>query len=183
YTGDAVIDGKALTIQSTGMGGPSAAIVITELHALGARTLLRIGTCGGLDQALSLGDLVIAEQALAGDGVSRRLSPDPMIAASPGLVARLADAAGPGTQQGVVASTDLYYEDLDSHRAALAAGALAVEMEAATLFTLAARLGFEAGAVLLVSNLVLPATDQINEEQLHVAEQRLGEVATAALAG
>src|SRR5664279_2239958 len=56
YTGEA-FDGHALTIQSTGMGGPSAAIVITELAELGATTLLRVGTCGGLDESLSLGQL------------------------------------------------------------------------------------------------------------------------------
>ena len=48
YSGDAAIDGRPLTIQSTGMGGPSAAIVISELVQLGASTLLRVGTCGAL---------------------------------------------------------------------------------------------------------------------------------------
>src|SRR5437588_4640460 len=54
YTGRAA-DGELLTIQSTGMGGPSAAIVISELASLGARRLLRIGTCGALDPSLALG--------------------------------------------------------------------------------------------------------------------------------
>src|SRR5579872_6597364 len=56
YTGTAA-DGKPLSIQSTGMGGPSAAIVATELIELGARRLLRIGTCGGLVPELELGQL------------------------------------------------------------------------------------------------------------------------------
>src|SRR5437763_9657847 len=57
YTGTAA-DGQPLTIQSTGMGGPSAAIVIFELHRLGARRLLQIGTCAALDPALKLGQLL-----------------------------------------------------------------------------------------------------------------------------
>src|SRR5580700_6569955 len=54
YTGAAFADGAPLTVQSTGMGGPSAAIVISELVELGARRLVRVGTCGGLDPGLAL---------------------------------------------------------------------------------------------------------------------------------
>src|SRR5215210_7405483 len=60
YSGTAA-DGAPLTIQSTGMGGPSAAIVAEELIALGARRLLRVGTCGALADGLGLGELVLAE--------------------------------------------------------------------------------------------------------------------------
>src|ERR1700760_1072007 len=63
YTGEAR-DGRPLTIQSTGMGGPSAAIVITELAELGARTLVRVGTCGALQRSLALGDLLVVTEAL-----------------------------------------------------------------------------------------------------------------------
>src|SRR5579872_1401298 len=58
YTGTAS-DGRPLTIQSTGMGGPSAAIVVAELADLGARRVIRIGTCGALNPALALGDLLV----------------------------------------------------------------------------------------------------------------------------
>src|SRR4051812_36988709 len=75
YTGTAR-DGELLTIQATGMGGPSAAIVAEELIALGARTLIRIGTCGALDGDRRLGDLVAVEAALALDGTSRALGAD-----------------------------------------------------------------------------------------------------------
>jgi DeoD family purine-nucleoside phosphorylase len=183
YTGEALVDGRPLTIQSTGMGAPSAAIVITELHELGARTLLRTGTCGALDPELGLGDLLVIEDALARDGVSRRLGAGPRAAAGSELVERLSAAAGDGVRRGTVVSTDLYYEDPESHLDRLAAGAIAVEMEAAALFTLGARLNFEAGGILLVSNLLLPVERQIGEEALHAAEQRLGEVAASALAG
>ncbi len=72
YTGTAP-DGEPLTIQSTGMGGPSAAIVLTELIALGARRAIRVGTCGALAAGLALGELVIAREAICADGTSRAL--------------------------------------------------------------------------------------------------------------
>src|SRR4051812_11770813 len=75
YTGVAA-DGELLTIQATGMGGPSAAIVVEELIALGAQTLIRIGTCGALTEAHQNGEIVAPEAALALDGTSRALGAD-----------------------------------------------------------------------------------------------------------
>src|SRR3712207_5182351 len=75
YTG-AAADGLPLTIQSTGMGGPSAAIVVEELIRLGARTLIRTGTCGALTEDLELGNLLVAAEAIAADGTSRALGAD-----------------------------------------------------------------------------------------------------------
>ena len=63
YTGIAA-DGEPLTIQSTGMGGPSAAIVAEELIGLGARRLVRVGTCGGARRGQALGELLVADAAL-----------------------------------------------------------------------------------------------------------------------
>ena len=84
YTGVAA-DGELLTIQSTGMGGPSAAIVVEELIALGARRLVRIGTCGALDSGLALGDLVAAESVLPADGTSTALGANGAVAPDAGL--------------------------------------------------------------------------------------------------
>ena len=72
YTGTAA-DGAPLTIQSTGMGGPSAAIVAEELIGLGARRLVRVGTCGLLEGRRELGSLLVAGAALCADGTSRAL--------------------------------------------------------------------------------------------------------------
>ena len=83
YTGLAP-DGQPVTIQSTGMGGPSAAIVIHELIDLGARRLLRVGTCGALADGLELGDLVIATESIAADGTSRALGAAEPRAGEPG---------------------------------------------------------------------------------------------------
>lgn len=182
YTGLA-LDGEPLTIQSTGMGGPSAAIVISELADLGARRALRIGTCGALHASLALGDLLIATEALGADGTSQALGAGRRIAPDTELLAGLVTAA-PGAPAGLVVSTDLFYDARPGMEEGwLAEGALAVEMEAAALFALAARRGFQAGALLIVSDLILPARSRIDPEALAEAEHRAGATALAALGG
>ncbi|PZR67749.1 MAG: purine-nucleoside phosphorylase [Solirubrobacterales bacterium] len=195
YSGAALCDGAPLTIQSTGMGGPSAAIVIEELIALGAQRFIRVGTCGALSAELGLGDLVVARAALAADGTSAALtaagevsggaiwSGPRLLAADPGLSAALASAAGNRASVGIVASCDLFY-DPDPARAAgwRAAGALAVEMETATLLALAGRHGVTAASLLAVSDVLVGGRTRIDDDGLLVAGKRLGDVATRALA-
>ncbi len=181
YTGEAH-DGRPLTIQSTGMGGPSAAIVIAELAELGAQTLLRVGTCGALDESLSLGQLLVAAEALAADGTSRALGASDRVAADPDLLSRLLAATGPDGARGLVVTSDLFYDGPEgAEQRWRDEGARAVEMETAALFTLASRRGLRAGCALIVSDTVLPSRRRIEAEALHDAERRLGEVALAAL--
>jgi DeoD family purine-nucleoside phosphorylase len=212
YTGRAA-DGEQLTIQSTGMGGPSAAIVLQELIALGVRRAVRVGTCGALDGGLRLGDVLVAREALAADGTSRALGAGDRVAADEDLTAALerasspgaASATSPGTASPVagatVVSTDLFYEhDCERERAWRAAGAIAVEMEAATLFALGARAGVPVGCVLAVSD-VIPTgarasgdghapTDaptgegraRIDDDTLLATAETMGRVALSALA-
>jgi DeoD family purine-nucleoside phosphorylase len=181
YTGQAA-DGRPLTIQSTGMGGPSAAIVITELADLGARTLIRVGTCGALVPELALGELVVVTEALTFDGTSRALAGDTRVRPDPGLCELLAASSPGGDHRGPVASTDLFYDgppdDVERWRDA---GALAVEMETATLFALAGRRALRAGSVLLVSDLVTPNRIRIEDDALADGERRLGLTAAEAL--
>lgn len=182
YTGDAR-DGRPLTIQSTGMGGPSIAIVVAELAELGARTLVRVGTCGALDGSLGLGDLVVADDALAADGTSRALGAGDRVAGDPQLLGRLIAASGPGGAHGLVASGDLFYDTpAGAEERWRAEGALAVEMETATLYVLSARRGLRAGSVLIVSDIVSPPRQHIAPDALHDAERQMGEVAMAAVA-
>jgi uridine phosphorylase len=181
YSGEAKADGEPLTIQSTGMGGPSAAIVISELAALGARCLLRVGTCGALDPALELGQLIAVGEALCDDGTSRALGGEELLSASSWLAARLT-AQLDGTARRVV-STDLFYDSEDREPRWVAAGAQAVEMETATLFALSRRCELEAGALLIVSDLVRPQRARIEKSALREAEARMGELAVAALSG
>jgi DeoD family purine-nucleoside phosphorylase len=175
YTGTAA-DGEPLTIQATGMGGPSAAIVIEELIALGARRIVRVGTCGALAGELELGDMLVASGALAADGTSRALGAAGVVDPDPGLTAGLRG------QRGVIVSSDLFY-DRDPNRTAewVADGAVAVEMEAATLFALAALRGVAAACVVVVSDVVSTRT-RISVEALEAAEKELGEIGAAALA-
>jgi uridine phosphorylase len=180
YTGTAA-DGAALTIQSTGMGGPTAAIVAEELIGLGARRLVRVGTCGALVEGPRLGDLLVAGESLCEDGTSRALGAGERAAADPGLVAALAGAAG---EPVLVVSSDLFYDpDPTRQQRWAAAGAVAVEMEAATLFTVARLRGAAAGCVLLISDELAGAEPhRIGDEELARGELALGEAGLAGLA-
>jgi DeoD family purine-nucleoside phosphorylase len=183
YTGTAW-DGLPLTIQSTGMGGPSAAIVIAELADLGARRLLRIGTCGALNPALALADLVVVTEAIPSDGTSRALGATESIAPDLELVAALLAAGGGQVRAGPVVSTDLFYDGpAGEEREWIAAGAVAVEMETATLLALARRRRLQAAALLLVSDVLLTGRTRIAEDALRAGEERLGVVAARALVG
>lgn len=183
YTGLAA-DGRPLTIQSTGMGGPSAAIVVEELADLGLRTALRVGTCGALVDGFEHGDLIVVDAALAADGTSRALGADGAVAADPVLTDALAAAAGRATRRGIIVTSDLFY-DPDPERPAgwVAAGALAVEMEAAAVLTVARRRGITGGCLLAVTDLLTVERERIADEPLAAAAERLGTVAAAALAG
>ena len=136
YTGTAP-DGVPLSVQSTGMGGPSAAIVIEELIDLGARALVRIGTCGALAQGLELGALVTAGEVLAGDGVERR--PRGRAAALPRSRADpCADRRRRARRDGGL--DRLFYDPREGIEAEWRAGGVdVIEMEAATLLAVSAR--------------------------------------------
>jgi len=175
YTGPAADDGEPLTIQATGMGGPSAAIILEELLDLGARRIVRVGTCGALIDGLRLGELIVAEGALATDGTSRALGASGVVAPDPALLDALEG------RRGIVASSDLFY-DPDPGRAAgwVAEGTIAVELEAAALFAVAARRGAPAACVCAVSDIVA-TRERISEAALEAAEAAMGRVALRAL--
>ncbi len=179
YTGTAA-DGEPLTIQSTGMGGPSAAIVCEELIALGARRLVRIGTCGALTGELPLGTLVAAETALPADGASVALGADGSLSADPELTARLVAA---GALPGTAVSTDLFYDPrAEVAKAWLDRGATVVEMEAAAIFKVAQRRGVAAACVLGVSD--VPDSNgarRVDTAELEAIGLRVGAAGYAAL--
>ena len=102
YTGTAR-DGEPLTVQATGMGGPSTAIVVEELIDLGARVLLRIGTCGALREGFELGELLAAERVIGADGTSAALGAGPRLAPDPALTQALA-AGGASPRSAAVIS-------------------------------------------------------------------------------
>jgi uridine phosphorylase len=191
YTGPAVADGEPLTIQATGMGGPSAAIVLHELIALGARRLIRTGTCGALAPGLALGDLVVARESICADGASRALGAGERVAADPTLAEALLRAARAqlgdptrGVHAGAVMSVDLFY---DSRAPRHPPDALAIEMEAATLFALGAAASVPVACVLSVTDTFErndphpPTRTRIDDDSLLAAGEAMGAVAVAAL--
>src|SRR5262249_31328707 len=149
-------------------------IVTEELIRLGARRLLRVGTCGALAPRLRLGALVIAESALPHDGASRALGASGPLPADPTLVKALR-AAAPDALAGTVLSSDLFYDPDPRHPPE----AVAIEMEAATIFTVAARHGLPAACLLAVSDIVA-THERIGDEALTAAEEALGRAAFAA---
>ena len=179
YTGRAA-DGGLVTVQSTGMGGPSAAIVTEELIALGARTLIRIGTCGALGDGLELGQVLAASAVISFDGTSRALGADGRVEPDAELTAALEAA---GAQPAAVVSTDLFYDPRDDLEAQWRdAGAEVVEMEAATVLTVAQRHGVPAACLLGVTDLLDGGRTRLEREAVDELGVELGATALQALA-
>lgn len=170
--------GRELTIQATGVGGPSAVAVATELAGHGVTRAIRIGRCAALDPELAIGDVVLAAGALGSDGVSAALgvaAPEP----DPALTAALAGAVGnPRTE--TIAGFDLAPADADPWRRErwMAAGATAVDLETAALLAVGDRLGIAIAAALVVAQ---TADGDGDEAAAELALLELGERAALAL--
>ena len=174
YTGVAP-DGELMSVQATGMGGPSAAIVIEELIGLGAQVLVRIGTCGAFDTDLELGELVTASRVLSGDGASKALGAPEVQLPDPALTASLEEAGGGRAVTCV--SSDLFYDP----RTEPPAGADVVEMEAAVLCRIAELRGVRAACLLAVSDVLGGGRERLDAEAMQAVGLRLGQVAVEAL--
>lgn len=164
YTG--YLDGVKVSVTSTGIGGPSAAIALEELVMSGADTFVRIGTCGGMQMDVMGGDVVVASGAIRMEGTSWEYAPIEFPAvADIQVVNALAKAArklGQGCHVGVVQSKDSFYgqhspeskpvgyELLNKWEAWKRLGCLASEMESAALFVAASSLGVRIGSCFLV---------------------------------
>lgn len=156
YTG--TYRGVPVSVQTTGMGCPSLAIVVEELVRLGAKTLIRIGTSGAVDPRVSPGDIVVATASVANEGTSRHyLREEPYSAVADFAVTRaLAEAAQAShlpTHVGLIQTDDGFYAVRDGEVEELAnRGVLAIEMEASALFLLGKLRGVRAGCILVASN-------------------------------
>ncbi len=155
--------GKRVSVCSTGIGGPSSAIAVEELAAVGVKTFIRVGTCGGIALPVCSGDSVIAMSAVRQDGTSHEYAPSEYPAtASFDVTLALAESAkelGIPYHVGVVQSKDSFYGQHSPSRMPVSSEltakweawkrlhVLASEMEASTIFTVAASLGLSAGAV------------------------------------
>lgn len=164
YTG--FLDGVKVSVTSTGIGGPSAAIAMEELKMAGADTFLRVGTCGGMQLEVKSGDLVIATGAIRMEGTSREYAPIEFPAvANLDLVNALTASAREKNRAfhvGIVQCKDsfygqhapqekpVHYELVNKWNAWIALGCLASEMESAALYTAASALRVRCASILLV---------------------------------
>ena len=160
YTGTLL--GEKVSVCSTGIGGPSAVIAMEELHAIGADTFIRVGTCGGIALQVQSDDVVIATGAVRHDGASREYAPIEFPAVSDHRIQEaLVQAAknlGKSWHAGVVQCKDSFYGQHDPARMPVSyelqakwdawkrLGVLASEMESAALFCCAAALGVRCGS-------------------------------------
>jgi uridine phosphorylase len=162
---NATYDGRRVTLCSTGIGCPSAAIAVEELAAVGVETFLRVGTTGALQAGIEIGDMVVATGAAKNEGTTGRYEAVeyPAVPDYEALSA-LVDAAEDGDEDvyvGAVASDDAFYAETDEYVADWEdAGILAVEMEAAAIFTLARRKGLRAGAICTVDGNLVEGTQK-----------------------
>ena len=162
---NATYEGRPLTICSTGIGCPSAAIAIEELHAVGVETVIRCGTTGALQADIEIGDMVVATAAAKEEGTTKRYESAVYPAAPDYAVLRgLVDAADANNETvhvGPIVSDDAFYAESDDYVADWeAAGLLAIEMEAAAVFTLARRKGMRAGAICTVDGNLVAGTQK-----------------------
>ena len=158
FTGE--YKGTPITVATHGIGAPSAAIVFEELYMLGAKAMIRLGTCGAMVKGLKIGDFIIATGAAYPHGGASigMYVPDGSMAAVPDfeLTRLLVDEAknvGEKVRLGPVFSSDAFYaEDPDFAKRWGSRGVVCVEMECAILFTLGLMRGFKTAAMLIVSD-------------------------------
>ncbi len=173
YTGVAA-DGRELTIQATGMGGPSASVVLADLAELGVRRAVRIGTCASLGD-LALGELVVVSEARAAQGAFASPEDGKAPRPDPGLTEALR-AQLPAAAVASVVSLDTLYRPERDRPSVLADVA---DMQTADLFVGAAEHEVTLGAVLVVTE--KSDSGQLRDEALEEAAKMCGRAAVAAL--
>jgi len=166
YTGE--LDGRAVSVCSTGIGSPSTAIAVEELAAIGARTFVRVGTTGSIQKGVGFGDLVIATAAVRDEGTTPGYVPMSYPAVADfelvSAMVAVARAANQRAHAGIVRSHDALYTDLHAarmprreelehalevwHRARV----LCNDMETSTIFVVCALRNLRGGSVLTVVN-------------------------------
>ena len=183
YTG--TFEGQPISVQSVGMGVASAAIYYTELLQLGARRIIRVGTAGGLQPGLRMGDMLVALSATPDDQNTATLTMGEPHAptATYELVersVRLAREQGATVHVGPVVTSGLFYDPRPGiMQRWRERGHLGVEMEVAVLYTLAAIHGIEAVALMTVSDLLGDdgSSERISDEELRAGVDRMMRVA------
>jgi uridine phosphorylase len=171
--------GGELTIQATGMGGPSAALVLADLAELGVKRAVRVGTCVGTGASGSLGDLLVVREAIAQGGSAASLGIEPGIAVAPDaeLTGRLrSELGGEGKLVSIMS--------VDAHPAEPTAlpGVAAIDMQTAPLLARGASLQIKLAALLIVGE-AERGTASLSKASLEEVERRAGRAASLALSG
>ncbi len=179
YTG--TFNGVEVSIQTTGMGVPSISIILEELKMLGAKTLIRVGTSGALRDDLEEADVIIAQSTATVGTTINRFNDDITIApvADFDLIKNLHDSAvelDMPVHVGQIATSDYFYGKKEGYTSDLKKladyGVLAVEMETAALYNIAAKYGLKAATVLTVSDHVFKQT-RANKEKIQKGVDRM----------
>ncbi|AWI12563.1 MULTISPECIES: purine-nucleoside phosphorylase [Bacillaceae] len=164
--------GKRVSVQGTGMGIPSISIYITELmQSYNVQNLIRVGTCGAIQKDVKVRDVILAMSASTDSQINRKIFGGAVDYAPTANFELLKNAYDAGIQKGLhlkvgnVFSADLFYDDYAEHEKWANYGILAVEMEAAALYTLAAKFGRKALAILTVSDHILTGEATSAEER------------------
>ncbi|MBQ7593525.1 MAG: uridine phosphorylase [Synergistaceae bacterium] len=160
------LEGEKVLVTSTGIGGPSAAIAMEELSAIGVNTFIRVGTCGGINMKVKSSDVIIPTGAIRYDGTGREYAPIEFPAVADfeivNALVKSAQELGENYHTGIVQCKDSFYgqhtpqrmpvsyELINKWEAWKKLGVLASEMESATLFVVASALGVRCGSVLNV---------------------------------
>ena len=186
YTG--TFEGEPISVQSTGMGCPSAGIVFEELIMLGVTRLVRVGTCGGLADGMAMGDTVIGVAASSDDQTPLRYAA--MEGYAPSATFTLAETAARLSREGTsgavhvgpVVTSGLFYDpDPTTFARWKRLGHIGVEMEAAMMYTVAAVKNVESLAVMTVSDLLGEAgeTVRISDADLQAGVDRMMRISCA----
>jgi 5'-methylthioadenosine phosphorylase/purine-nucleoside phosphorylase len=186
FTG--TFEGKPISVQSTGMGCPSAGIVFEELIMLGATRLIRVGTCGGLGDGMAMGDTVIGVAASSDDQTPFRYAA--MEGYAPSATFSLVETAARLSREGTtgavhvgpIVTSGLFYDpDPTTFARWKRLGHIGVEMEASMLYTVAAVKGVEALAMMTVSDLLGESGDsvRISDAELKAGVDRMMAISCA----
>ena len=181
---NATYEGTDLTICSTGIGCPSAAIAVEELHEVGVETVIRVGTTGALQEGIEIGDMIIATGAAKNEGTSKRYESVAYPAVPDyDVLTALVDSAQANDEDvhvGPIASDDAFYAETEEYVADWeAANILSVEMEAAAVFSLTRRRGMRAGAICTVDGNLVEGTQKGETEDDELPEKAKNNVERA----
>jgi|TARA_B110000116_G_scaffold239398_1_gene226803 uridine phosphorylase len=178
---NAEYEGKNITICSTGIGCPSAAIAIEELYRVGVKKMIRVGTAGAIQRGINIGEFVIATGAAKEEGTTKRYEPEtyPAVAHHEIVSALIESSERQGVEfhVGAVVTDDAYYAETQEYIEKWKnAKLLAVEMETSVVLALSRRLGIQAGAILTIDGNLIEGSKKSETEEKEFSSETLDRI-------